>query len=457
LLLWSIFAHMFGVLPIGPFRQYPLENGKVFPWYIMPFERDGTSSAPATRDVLLKDVAVNHYTDIYVFSHGWNNDWNVVQARYHDFIDGYAQLRVKYKLRIPDSYRPLLIGIFWPSTSLVTEDEQPLFAGDSQNPERKFALAELESAIEPAKRARFRALMDRTELTAPEALELASIAEPALGSSETDLPVSDHVTDSEWVASWPTAEAELDLDYVRPAPQAGGGAQAASFGGFKKYLPRYVLRLFTVRQMKDRAGVVGARGAAPLLADLASHSMARFHLIGHSYGARLLLSALCFPGDCGPKAASMLLLQPAVSHLCFAQLVEKTNMPGGYAKAPERVRLPIFTTFSKHDRPLRLLFHTAVRRKRDLAEAQIAAADEPPSIFAALGGYGPRCCGETREHIQDPASPYVPAPGTRVLGIHATRTIANHGDISNESTWWALYNLVESNWIKDGHYPETAV
>src|SRR5262249_33596848 len=160
-------------------------------------------------------------------------------------------------------------------------------------------------------------------------------------------------------------------------------------GGAKRYLPRDLLRLFTVRQMKDRAGVVGATGVAALLAEIGALGAARVHLIGHSYGARLLLSALG-ASDAPPLvAAAMLLLQPAVSHLCFAAHVEATGQPGGYRRALARVRAPIVATFSRHDVPLRRVFHLAVRRRRDAGELQIAG-DDPPSIFAALGGYGPR-------------------------------------------------------------------
>jgi pimeloyl-ACP methyl ester carboxylesterase len=77
-----------------------------------------------------------------------------------------------------------------------------------------------------------------------------------------------------------------------------------------------VIRLASVYQMKDRAGRVGASGVRELLEDLlAKNETARLHLLGHSYGAKVLLSALAtatlMPGR---KAHSMLLLQPAVSH-----------------------------------------------------------------------------------------------------------------------------------------------
>jgi hypothetical protein len=440
---------MFGVLPIGPFRRYQLESGKQMPWYIIPFDRDGQSAADATRASLIKDAAKNAYSDVYVFSHGWNNDWAAVQQRYSEFLDGYTQLRSRYRLTVPPDYRPLLIGIFWPSTSLVTEDEEPLFAGQAQTEGRLQANEELETAIEADRRVRFRGLMAQPDLSRADALELAAIVEPVLGSTEMDLPDTAPATIEEWVDGWPAAETELDLDFILPAPQPGGALQAAAFNGAKKFLPRDILRLFTVQQMKDRAGVIGARGVAPLLAEVFSHGAPRLHMIGHSYGARLLLAALCYPDDPKVTASSLLLLQPAVSHLCFAGHVEKTKSPGGYRKALERVRAPILSTFSKHDFPLRRAFHAAARRKRDLAEVEIAA-DDPPSIFAALGGYGPRASGETILPILDPMERYPLNSGARLLGIDGSRTIGGHGKINNESTWWALHNLVEWNWSCDG-------
>lgn len=95
--------------------------------------------------------------------------------------------------------------------------------------------------------------------------------------------------------------------------------------------------------MKDRAGTVGARGVAPLLTDLLRASEARVHLLGHSFGGKVVLSALCVPSDLPRKVHAALLLQPAVSHLCFAERVPGTDRPGGYRAALQRVERPILS------------------------------------------------------------------------------------------------------------------
>lgn len=52
---------------------------------------------------------------------------------------------------------------------------------------------------------------------------------------------------------------------------------------------REELRTLSYYEMKNRAGVIGQQGLGPLLANLAGPSGApRIHLIGHSFGARLV-------------------------------------------------------------------------------------------------------------------------------------------------------------------------
>ena len=92
------------------------------------------------------------------------------------------------------------------------------------------------------------------------------------------------------------------------------------------------------------------------------------------------------------RAHSLLLLQPAVNHLCFAP-------QGGYRPVLGRTTRPVFTTYSAHDVALTRFFHLAVRREADRYEPRIAAWPEPPSPYAALGGYGPREAEDLTQHV----------------------------------------------------------
>ena len=165
-----------------------------------------------------------------------------------------------------------------------------------------------------------------------------------------------------------------------------------------------------------------------------------------------MLSATCAQPLPRPLA-SMLLLQPAVSHLCFADTVADTGRPGGYraALSPERVTPPIVSTYSRRDMPLHTTFHLAVRRAGDLGEVQIAgdpestSAGAPPSVFAALGGYGPRRAGQV---LIDPlpaagADFVLPWPTPPIVAFDGSGGgIRGHGDVTSPAVGWALRRLV---------------
>ena len=137
----------------------------------------------------------------------------------------------------------------------------------------------------------------------------------------------------------------------------------------------------------------------------------------------------------------MLLRQPAVSHLCFAERVPGTDRPGGYRVALGRVAGPIFSTFTKMDFSLTKIFHFALTRDADLGEQRSAGA---PSKYAALGGYGPSEAGaEVVETVLPPQAYALASPPGALYGLKAHKTIGGHGDISNAATWWAFHTLLQ--------------
>jgi hypothetical protein len=226
-------------------------------------------------------------------------------------------------------------------------------------------------------------------------------------------------------------------------PVAGVGPTPA--GILPKLDPRHALRMSTVWMMKDRAGRVGASGMHPLLRDILAVPGVAVHLVGHSYGCKVILSALAV-GSLPRSATSALLLQPAVSHLCFALDSDGKRHPGGYRTVLDRVKQPLLMTFSRHDFPLARIFHWAVRRKSDLGEQRIAAG--PPNRFAALGGYGPsgmKAGEDLTLALKEAGEPYdeFQQDGLKVLALNGERSIHSHGDILNDYVWWALYQQVQ--------------
>jgi hypothetical protein len=196
--------------------------------------------------------------------------------------------------------------------------------------------------------------------------------------------------------------------------------------------------------MKDRSGTVGARGVGTLLRQILDASPARVRLLGHSFGCKVMLSAVCADPPPGRTVESMLLMQPALSHLAIAATGPGRPGPGGYRSVLERVSGRIFVTYSAKDMPLHDVFHLALRRSEDLGEARISAAGEPPSRYAAMGGYGPRGSNERLlSPIPAPGEPFGDIAGVKLLALDGSANRINgHGDITTGFTAWALHRLI---------------
>lgn len=443
-------------LPPGPYRVIPTADGQGIPWYIVPFDREGRCTGPLTADHLVEALRSGRFTDVYLFSHGWNNAWKEASERYEHFIDGYREMREQPGFEIGREYRPLLVGVFWPSAVLVMPWERgPQFAAavgasDQAVGEERADVEEIARELPDADVRRFYELSQiEGDLGPDQAEELARILSAVYAEGDDELPHDPAGLDpAELLEVWkaippvePRSAAAGD-DGHGVMDDTGEEVEAAGRIGWKA---RDLVRATTVYMMKDRAGRVGSVGVSPLLARMIEAAPdARVHAIGHSYGCKVVLSAICareLPGD----VDSALLLQPAVNHLCFAENAGGTGRPGGYRSALGRVRQPILSTFSARDSALHKFFHTFVRRASDLGEVRIAGA--PPSEYAALGGYGAGGCasGECLEMpMKDVGEPYDLDVTSEVLSLDGTKLIAGHGDISNPATWWALYSQVRA-------------
>jgi hypothetical protein len=247
----------------------------------------------------------------------------------------------------------------------------------------------------------------------------------------------------------PFVEEDETIGTVGAGPIVTGPVDEPEQAGWSGLDPRGLLRMGSVWRMKARAGTVGTYGVAPVLARLLETN-ARIHLAGHSFGARVVLSAVAAQPPSRP-AYSMLLLQPAVNRWCFADNVAMTGRVGGYRSVLDRVERPIISTMSSADKPLHEFFHLAVRGD-SLGEVKPAAVGDTER-YGALGGYGPAGLGPLmREHplvILTPGTRYDLNGPVRVLAVDGSArdgnapAISGHGDICNGYTWWALHNLVD--------------
>ena len=163
---------------------------------------------------------------------------------------------------------------------------------------------------------------------------------------------------------------------VRPrSPDEGG---VAGMGDYFQRLwdgAKEALRQATYWEMKKRAGVVGQQGLGPLIGRIHQvQPSLRIHLLGHSFGARLVSFALtglpdALTGSTSP-VKSLLLLQGAFSHFSFADsLPFDPGHGGGLAGAEVRVDGPIGVTHTLLDTALGTYYPLASMASNDATSA----------------------------------------------------------------------------------------
>ena len=314
-------------------------------------------------------------TDCFLFCHGWLYDEAEAQresARFFALLDGVlAPLRERIV--------PLRLGLHWPSKPFAG-------AGVARGGVAPGLWPELERHVADGSRGR-RSHADRAILRDLCAAEIPRSAEE---------------------------EAELDAlaRHLTRAERERGA------------LPISPLHALSFWVMKRRAGEVGERfgreWVAPLWRSLSRPP--RLHLIGHSFGAKLVTSMALG----GARPASLTLLLAAFSAFAFAPSVPGFRRPGFYypVLAERRVDGPIVVLRSDHDAAL----GTFYRRVTGSGEVDRAAGrkagrfDRVATVAAsALGAVGARGVGAPEvdllavQRIGIPQYPIVNVDGSRVV------------------------------------------
>ncbi|MFC9824789.1 serine-threonine protein kinase [Streptomyces erythrochromogenes] len=312
-------------------------------------------------------------TDVLVFAHGWNSDRSTANRLYDRFFAPFPAL-------VGSGVRLGYVGVVWPSMRFSDEPIPDFEApgalaepgrGCTLDPLTRQALGE----FWPGRRAE----LDRlAELLAEQPESAAAFIE--FGALVRELAGLDAVH-AVAAPAVPAIFAEDVLEVCRalslalaragaaaagtegPGLTVGGGLRGL-WGGAKE-----LLRQATYYKMKKRAGVVGERGLGPVLAELAAGRPAlRFHLIGHSFGARVVSFSLRAVPDGARYVRSVTLLQGAFSHYAFADRLPHDRGRGGALRGLHRkVDGPVVACHSPHDSALKVFYPLASRMAGDSA------------------------------------------------------------------------------------------
>ncbi|HKS04501.1 MAG TPA: alpha/beta hydrolase [Chthoniobacterales bacterium] len=178
---------------------------------------------------------------------------------------------------------------------------------------------------------------------------------------------------------------------TRPKTSSSGGAAGLGdiFSGIKAGAIRF-LNYLAYYEMKQRAGTVGQNGVGPML-DRLANNVQRIHLVGHSFGCRVVTAAAA--ASTTDKLQSMTLLQAAFSHNSFSK-----SMNGFFRSVVDnkRIKGPIVVTYTPNDRAVGIAYPAASRLAGTVASAFGDAKDK----FGGLGRNGAQKM-ESGEVVQD--------------------------------------------------------
>jgi hypothetical protein len=314
-----------------------------FDYFEVEFTKDGSIDDRSQVAELTEHLSGDGVTDLIVLAHGWNNDMPEARRLYERLL---ASVRERMSGVGLDDRSFAVLALLWPSKRFAEEE---LIAGGGASlagpPEESELVERLEDLkgtfddpdaddyLEQAK-----ALIPRLEQDTEAQKELVDLIRSALREDEADdedasdeffaLP-GDEVMARLAIPDVPAGTAPVagtgGVASVAPpsggAPPEGGAAGIGDWIKSARNGARNLLNFATYYQMKSRAGTVGQRGAYEVLrATRDASPELKLHLVGHSFGGRLVAAAATGPsGKPAVVVDSLVLLQAAFSHLAFAE------------------------------------------------------------------------------------------------------------------------------------------
>lgn len=435
-----------------------------FPYFEVQFTKQGDLFEPAERQAVLDAARTGVVDELFVVSHGWNNDMADARALYRAlFANVRAALDAGRAPRLAGR-RIGILGVLWPSKKFADEDLIPgggaSLGGDVDDQTLRQQIDGLKGTFD----APDEAALNEAKTLVPELENDPQARQQFVDLVRSILPdPEDSADDASDVFFELPAEEVFDLlkAPILPGPPAGGGGGGAAaigaaeagpppgmmggaagigdfFSGIKA-AARRLLNYATYYQMKERAGKVGAAGLNPLLREIrAAAPNLRVHLVGHSFGGRLVTAAaMGRAGSDGVAPASMTLLQAAFSHNGFAENFDRAR--DGFFRevlSASKVAGPIVITHTRNDTAVGIAYPIASRFSRQDA-SDLGDEDD---VFGGIGRNGAlvRFTPEavTGELLEEDGN-YTFVAG-KLYNLKADRWISGHSDVTGPAVANAL-------------------
>jgi hypothetical protein len=447
-----------------------------FPFWPLEYAKDATPTDAGAVDRLVTEAKSAGLTDLFIFSHGWNNDRTAAMSMYVRFFTEVGKLiRDGTVPKKQPAARIGVAGVLWPSIlwpdDAPSDGPQPVLpapggGGVSMRataagvPSMKISPEEIRSTLATSYDASQQALIGAlTSLLAERqdsqvALDAFKEKLDALLASERPA-MTDRRQPDDAEGAMTTLNAAMWRDLLEQlGDQARERGSSESVGGvvglgnpFAKLWDgaKDALRIATYWQMKNRAAVVGTQGLGAALQRLARDAPGvRVHLLGHSFGARLVSFSLCGLGDSFPGASSpvksLFLLQGAFSHYAFADTLPRDATRSGALKSMSaRVDGPLLTTHTLRDYAVGVTYPAASMVNGDDASSFDMVSDR----WGAMGHDGAKGVNAAAAPLALPGQQYSFAKGAwlnldaNTVIIHGSLPAGAHGDIVHPHTAWA--------------------
>ena len=422
-----------------------------FPCFEVRYDKKGAPVDRGEVDALRAGLKAEAPTDVLVMSHGWNNDMAEARELYARLCASLREVLSSGAVPGADARKFLLVAVLWPSKKFADRDLIPgnaASAGEDldaaalklelDNVRDAFDAPDGEAKVERASR-----LVDRLEDDPEAQAEFVEILRELLprstGSAETleEVPEELYTRPADELleaAGDEMGDARTEPGTGGAASTSGGAAGLGSLFGNVKVGARQLLNLVTYYQMKERAGEIGKGSVSALVRTIAAEAPGvRVHLVGHSFGGRLVAAAA--DGSDRGAISTLTLLQAAFSHHGFS-----AARGGFFRRVVEegKVRGPILITHTPNDRAVGLAYPIASRIGRQRAAA-LGDRNDP------FGGIGRNGAVES-DAIEDTAllearGRYRFQPG-KLHNLSADRFVSGHSDVTGREVAYAILSAV---------------
>lgn len=435
-----------------------MTNYGVYPAFDLEFDTTGQLVDSSSKTELIQWLSSpdgKPTTDLAFISHGWNNDMSEARQLYADFFAAVAS--VQKNQGVANNKKFAVAAILWPSKRFADADLIPGGAAalppslaaqlNAQLDQLKIILAADTSAMGKIEHAREQIpKLDVSQSAQDDFVFALASALPSV-RGEKDEGLDDAITSvksGESTGHAVLARLAAPIFPSFPLPGNSGG-HALGLGGVLGGITAAASRLanvFTYYTMKDRAGIVGRTGVQQAIVDVqAAAPSVRTHLIGHSFGGRLVTAA----ANALPKSntvSSLLLLEAAYSHNGLGKDWDGKGDDGAFRPVISAPKITGNTliTHSVHDTAVGIAYPLASRIMNQAASALGDANDK----FGGMGRNGAQHTPEAFDDTLRPVGePYPPLPADKTIrnlngdGPAPKPTIVSHGDVAKPEIAWA--------------------